>query len=208
MLAQKLRTLRRTRGLTLSQLAHAIGTSKQTISRYEKGIISNIPKEKIELLAHALEVTPSELMGWESDMLYERFENVLPIGTRRVPMLGQIACGEPILAEEEHESYMCVTDGIVADFCLRAVGDSMIGARIYDSDIVFIRKQEMVVNGEIAAVVINDEATLKRVYYYPDDEKLILSPENPRYEPLVFIGKELEGIQILGRAVAFQSVVR
>ena len=103
---------------------------------------------------------------------------------------------------------MSVGENIDADFCLRAVGDSMIGARIYDSDIVFIRKQTMVENGEIAAVVIDGEATLKRVYYFPEKAKLILSPENPKYEPLVFLGAELDEIQILGRAVAFQSVVR
>ena len=83
----------------------------------------------------------------------------------------------------------------------------MTGARIHDGDIVFIRQQSMVDNGNIAAVVINDEATLKRVYYYPDEGKLILSPENPKYAPMVYIGHELENIKILGKAVAFQSSV-
>ena len=83
----------------------------------------------------------------------------------------------------------------------------MIGARIYDGDIVFIRRQSSVDNGEIAAVIINDEATLKRVYFYPEESKLILSPENPRYAPLVYINAELDNIKILGKAVAFQSTV-
>ena len=83
----------------------------------------------------------------------------------------------------------------------------MMGARIFDGDIVFIRKQEAVDNGEIAAVIINDEATLKRVYYYPSEEKIVLSPENPRYAPLVYIRDELDTIKILGKAVAFQSIV-
>ena len=83
----------------------------------------------------------------------------------------------------------------------------MIGARIYDGDIVYIRSQNAVDNGEIAAVIINDEATLKRVYFYPEEEKLILSPENPRFAPLVYLGSELENIKILGKAVAFQSSV-
>ena len=116
--------------------------------------------------------------------------------------------GKPIFAEEEHESYMCVGEDITADFCLRAKGDSMIGARIFDSDIVFIQKTDTVENGEIAVVIVGDEATLKRVYYDPEKEKLILSPENPKYEPLVFIGSELQQIQILGRAIAFQSIIR
>ena len=74
-----------------------------------------------------------------------------------------------------------------------------------DGDIVFIREQPMVNNGEIAAVIIDDEATLKRVYYYPEKQKLMLVPENTKYEPLVYIGEELEQIRILGLAVAFQS---
>lgn len=208
MLGQRIHHFRRARGLTLLEVAEAVGTSKQTVSRYEKGIISNIPKEKIELLAKALSVTPAELMGWESESLYERYENLSPVGGKRIPILGEIACGKPIFAEEEHESYMCIGEDIQADFCLRAKGDSMIGARIFDSDIVFIQKTETVENGEIAVVIVGDEATLKRVYYYPEKEKLILSPENPKYEPLVFMGSELEQIQILGRAVAFQSVIR
>ena len=102
MLSKKLHSLRRARGLTLSELADAIGTSKQTISRYEKGIISNIPKEKIELLARALQVSPSELMGWEENL--DRYDNLLPLGTKRLPMLGRIACGKPIFAETEQAS--------------------------------------------------------------------------------------------------------
>jgi repressor LexA len=120
-------------------------------------------------------------------------------------MLGEIACGAPIFATEERGEFATVEGDLAADFCLRAHGDSMIGARIFDGDIVFIRSQSSVENGEIAAVIIDDEATLKRVYYYPTEGKLILSPENPRYAPLVFIGEELEHIRILGKAVAFQS---
>ena len=208
MIGKRLHELRLERGLTLLDVAKALGTSKQTISRYEKEIITNIPKEKIEQLAAVLSITPAELMGWESEALYERYDNLSRIGGKSLPILGEIACGKPIFAEEEHESYICVGESISADFCLRAKGDSMIGARIFDSDIVFIQKTDTVENGEIAAVIVGDEATLKRVYYYPEKEKLILSPENPRYEPLVFMGSELQEIQILGRAVAFQSVIR
>ena len=106
------------------------------------------------------------------------------------------------------EVFYSVSDDIDADFCLRAKGDSMTGARIYDGDIVFIRRQPTVENGEIAAVIIDNEATLKRVYFYKDKDKLVLSPENPAFEPLVYIGSELEEIRILGKAVAFQSIVR
>lgn len=204
MLGERLRALRKEKGLTLDALAEAIGTSKQTIHRYETGIIANIPHEKVAALAASLGVSPSELMGWGNE---ERYDNIRPISVKRLPVLGRIACGEPIYAEEEHESFAIAEGDIDADFCLVAKGDSMTGARIYDGDLVFIRSQEAVDNGEIAAVIINDEATLKRVYYYPDEEKLVLSPENPRYAPLVYVGHELERIKIIGKAVAFQSAV-
>ena len=203
MISANLKKIRKERGLTLEQLASILGTTRQTIHRYENGTINNIPEDKIRALASALGTSPSELMGWENAS--ESCSNVLPIRMKSIPMLGEIACGEPIYVTEEHESFCIADDGLDADFCLRAHGDSMIGARIYDGDTVFIRMQSSVDNGEIAAVIIEDEATLKRVYYYPDEEKLVLSPENPRYAPLVYVGDELDGVRILGKAVAFQS---
>ena len=207
MLANNLKKLRKEKRLTLEELATALGTSRQTIYKYENGIITNIPTEKIELLADLLGVTPAVLMGWGTDIKSYAEIGVMPISTKKLPILGSIACGEPIYASEEHESYAAADEKIDADFCLRASGDSMIGARIFDGDVVFIRAQDAVDNGEIAAVIINDEATLKRVYYYPNEEKLVLSPENPRYAPLVYVKDELDRIKIIGKAVAFQSSV-
>lgn len=206
MIGARLRELRKAQGMTLEELAMSIGTSKQTVQRYEKGVISNIPTEKIEALARALGTTPGSLLGWDGDD-YINIKGISPITTKKLPILGDIACGKPIYAEESHESYASADGSLDADFCLRAHGDSMTGARIYDGDIVFIRSQNSVDNGEIAAVIINDEATLKRVYYYPDEGKLILSAENPRYAPQVYINDELDTIKILGKAVAFQSSV-
>ena len=203
MIGNRLREIRKLRKYTLEDLARKIGTSKQTIQRYESGVIANIPREKIEALASALEVTPTALMGWESDIY--QFENIIPVSKTSFPVLGHISCGEPIYASEEHEGYVAAGMNLDASFCLIAKGDSMIGARIYDGDVVFIKSQSMVDNGEIGVVIINDEATLKRVYYYPDEEKLILMAENPRYAPFVYIGAELERIKIIGKAVAFQS---
>ncbi len=207
MLPNKLKELRRERRMTLEELAERIGTSRQTIHRYENGVISNIPPEKVVSLAEALGTTPAVLMGWEGGDMLGRYENIMPISTKSLPILGSIACGKPIYAEEEHESFAAAGRNLDADFCLRAVGDSMTGARIFDGDIVFIRSQSSVDNGEIAAVIINDEATLKRVYFYPDEGKLILSPENPKYAPLVYVNDELNEIKIIGKAVAFQSSV-
>lgn len=208
MLADKLKQLRREKRMTLEELADAVGTSKQTIHRYENGVITNIPPERVVAIAKALGTTPANLMGWESENFSTyNYNNVFPYSVKRVPILGDIACGNPIYAEEEHESFASADGKLDADFCLRAHGDSMTGARIHDGDIVFIRSQNVVDNGEIAAVIIDDEATLKRVYYYPEERKLVLTPENPRYAPLVYISEELETIKILGKAVAFQSMV-
>lgn len=204
--ANKLRELRKQKNITLDELAARVGTSKQTIHRYENGVINNIPPKKVEKLAVALGTTPSALMGWNESPA-PSYKNTVPLEIKKLPLLGKIACGHPIYAEEEHESYAAADARLDADFCLRAIGDSMIGARIFDGDTVFIRAQASVDNGDIAAVIINDEATLKRVYFYPDEEKLVLSPENPRYAPLVYVGSELESIKIIGKAVAFQSAV-
>ena len=123
-------------------------------------------------------------------------------------MLGEISCGKPIYADEDFETYIESSSNIQADFCLTAKGDSMIGARIHDGDIVFIREQPIVENGQVAAVIIDNEATLKRWYYYPEKKKLVLNPENPAYEPLVYIGEELDQVRCLGLAVSFNSKIK
>ena len=200
-------------GLTMADVAQSVGVSEATISRWESGDIANMKRDKIVSLAKALHVSPSFIMGWdepetEDIVSSNKYNNVFPIKTHKIPLLGDIACGEPIFASEDKESYVLAGTDIRADFCLRACGDSMINASIYDGDIVFIREQPMVEKGEIAAVIINDEATLKRVYYYPEQNKIILNPENPAYEPFVYVGEELNSIRILGKAIAFQSDVR
>ena len=151
-------------------------------------------------------------MGWEDEnelddlsILMEKYDNIRPIKLKRFPLLGEIACGQPIFADEDRESFIMADMDIRADFCLRAKGDSMINARIYDGDVVFIKEMPMVDNGDIAAVIIDDEATLKKVYYYPDKGKLVLYPENPDYEPFIYVGEELNTIRILSKAVYFMS---
>lgn len=208
MISEKIKALRKEKKMTLEALANAVGTSRQTVHRYESGVITNIPRDKVEALAKALDTTPAELMGWESERKIPSFNNIMPLSLHRLPLLGGIACGKPTFAEEEHDCYVSLVDGLGADFCLRAEGDSMEGAGIYDGDVVLIRAQSSVDNGAVAAVIINDEATLKRVYYYPDDAKLVLSPENNKYAPLVYSGEELKEVKILGQAIAFQSRVR
>ena len=192
-------------GLTLEEVGNYVGVGKSTVKKWETGYISNMRRDKISLLSKILQISPTELIGDYSDDIYSQFDNISPIRTQRIPLLGEIACGKPIYCDEDRESYVEVGADIRADFCLRAKGDSMIGARIMDGDIVFIRQQSIVENGEIAAVIIDDEATLKRVYYYKDSGKLILQAENPKYSPLIYEGEELNSIRILGKAIAFES---
>lgn len=129
----------------------------------------------------------------------------LPVTIRRVPLLGTIACGEPILAESDLDTFAVVGGAIECDFALRCQGDSMINARIYDGDVVFIKKQEFVDDGTIAAVLIDDEATLKRVYKLSDG-RIELRAENPLYKPIMVGGEgETRTFRVLGKAVAFQS---
>ncbi len=211
------------RGIRATDLARETGLSKARISQYVNG--RYIPKsDAILLLANVLKVSPLWLMGEEVPMNPEEDGNphtpdpttghslpgnVEPIHLHRYPMLGEIACGKPIFADEDRDGAYVTAAETTAHFTLTAKGDSMIGARIFDGDRVFIQKTEMVDNGEIAAVVVSDEeATLKRVYYYPDEARLVLASENPDYAPMVYRGEELDHIYILGRAVAFQARLR
>ena len=198
------------RGIRASELSLRTGLSKARISQYVNGKF--IPKsDAILLIAEVLGVSELWLMGKTANMnpttpeTIPCPENVSPLRLRRFPVLGEIACGLPVLAVEDTDGGYVTAADTHADFCLTAKGDSMIGARIFDGDEVFIQRTDVVENGEIAAVVVEGEATLKRVYYYPAEEKLVLAAENPAYPPLVFTGPELETIYILGRAVAFQS---
>ena len=192
------------RDVTASQISRATGISKSVLSMYLSGK-NEARQNNLYTLAVALNVTEPWLMGFDVPMERD-VHRVDAIEAQAVPLIGNIACGEPMQANEEFEAYVRVGARIDCDFCLRANGDSMIGARINDGDIVFIRKQSLVNNGEIAAVIIDDQATLKRVYL--ENNKLVLMAENPKYAPLIYVGEELNSIRILGKAVAFQSDVR
>ena len=204
----RVKELRKKSGYSQQKLAKILNVHQTAISQWETERTS--PDIDIaSKMAAVFGVSLDYLLGRE-EQDFMTVDNIFPMKTKKVPLLGDIACGEPIWAEEQRGEFVSVSvsDDIDADFCLRAKGDSMTGARIYDGDIVFIRRQPTVENGEIAAVIIDNEATLKRVYFYRDKNKLVLNPENPAYEPLVYIGSELEEIRILGKAVAFQSIVR
>ena len=178
--------------------------NKSDLSQYVSGKVEP-GQDKLFVLARALKVTEAWLMGYDEDSFSS--DNIIPLPkTRKVPLLGTIACGEPILAVESCDEFAEMPDDVHADFALKCKGDSMINARIFDGDIVYIRQQPDVENGEIAAVIIDGEATLKRVFKHKDS--LELRPENPVYSPLYYEGYELDCIRIIGKAVAFLSSVR
>lgn len=215
--SERFKLLRKERGLSQAALATELGFTKSSVNMYERG--DREPGlESLETIADFFNVDMDYLLG-KSDV-QNRFlytpasdaesvalpDNILPMpATYTVPLLGTIACGEPILAAENIEDNVDVPEHIHADFALRCKGDSMINARIHDGDIVYIRQQPTVNNGEIAAVLIGDEATLKRVYVYEDH--VVLQPENPAYEPLVYFKDAMQAVRILGKAVGFTSLL-
>ena len=205
-IGDRLRAAREAKGMTQEELGKACNTTKQTIFKYENGVVTNIPLDRLERMADILNVTPAYLMGWNTESI-SLPDNVTPISRfNKVPLLGEIACGEPILAEQNITDYVDAPGHINADYALVCHGDSMINAGIRDGDIVYIRKQETVNNGQIAAVLVGDEeATLKR--FYKVGNKVTLNAENPAYLPLIFAGEEIANIHIIGLAVAYTHVI-
>ena len=202
---ERIKEARKLRGMTQTELAEKIGMKFSAIHKYENGLVVNLKRDTIAALADALDVSPAWLMCMDDTPILP--SNIIPMpAMRKVPLVGSIACGTPILAEENLDGTVEAPDHVRADFALRCKGDSMINARIFDGDIVYIRQQESVEHGEIAAVLIGDEATLKRVYIY--DDCISLEAENPQYKPMVYRGEEMNNIRILGKAVAFTSVIR
>ena len=207
----RIRARREELNLSQDELAKRMGyKSRSTINKIELGI-NDVSQSKIVSFAEALDTTVGYLMGDNEnpnsrEVDIYKYNNVSPIKTKKFRMLGKIACGEPIYANEEYETFIEANANINADFCLTAKGDSMINARIFDGDVVFIKSQPDVENGEIAAVIIGEEVTLKRVYKYTN--RIELRPENPLYDVQNYENEKLEEIRILGKAVAFQSYVK
>lgn len=202
---ERIREAREAKDMSQEELGKACGTTKQTIYKYESGVVTNVPLDRIEKIADVLGVSAAYLVGWNEDIDFP--SNILPMpAMRKIPLVGTIACGTPILAEQNIECDVDIPEHIHADFALRCKGDSMINARIYDGDIVYIRSQPEVEHGEIAAVEIDGEGTLKRVYIFPD--QVVLQAENPLYEPRVYKGEQLADLRILGKAVGFTAQIQ
>ncbi len=206
-LYERIKSRREELGLSQEELAHRVGyKDRSSIAKIESGV-NDITQSKIAIFAKALETTTLWLMGdTEAPPAHKLPSNCLPLPrTVKKPRLGAIACGKPILAVENISEYDDVPITIHCDFTLLCKGDSMIDARIWDGDVVYIRQQPEVENGEIAAVRIGDEATLKKVYY--NGRRIILRACNPLYADMEYEGEELNDVEILGKAVAFSSMI-
>lgn len=201
----RIRQVRQEQDVTQQELADYIGVSKQAVYKYENNIVTNIPTDKVDAIAKRLKVSPAYLMGWEEQP--EPKKPTIPPGfepmpkMKKIPLIGSIACGEPITAIQNREGEIDAPENMQCDFALRCKGNSMIGAGIHDGDAVYIRIQPEVENGQIAAVRIGDEATLKRVYLHKD--YIELRPENPDYESIIRRREEMNDVHIEGRAVGY-----
>ncbi len=196
----------------MKEAARLLDMPYTTYVNYEKGLREPTSEVLIQL-AEFYDTSVDYIVGRSAlDCPVEHPElpllgNIIPMPEmRKIPLIGSIACGAPILAEEHIEEYIDIPRHVHADFALTCKGDSMINARIFDGDMVYIRQQNTVDNGEIAAVLIDGEATLKRVQLFEDH--ISLEPENPQYRPLVYWGEEMNSVRILGKAIAFTSAIR
>ena len=200
------------RGMKAADLSKKTKVAEGTISCYINGRYE-AKQNRVQVFAEALNVNPAWLMGYDVPMETESRYSVAPASRpippgcepmpkmKKVPLIGAIACGDPITAMENREGEIDVPEDIRCDFALRCKGNSMIGAGIHDGDAVYIRIQPEVENGQIAAVRIGDEATLKRVYLHTD--YIELRPENPDYESIIRRREEMNDVHIEGKAVGY-----
>lgn len=196
---ERIRARRIELGLTVEELAKKMGyKDKSSISKIENGK-ADIPQSKVIAFARALNTTTAYLMGIDTAKERSIPAGFQPLPKRdRIPRVGQIACGTPILAEENVEAYDEVPSDWHADFTLLCQGDSM-EPKIKDGDVVAIHSQPMVENGEVAAVLTDGEATLKRVFLF--DDHIELRAENPTFPTILRIGEDMNTITIEGKAV-------
>ncbi len=204
MFSVRLKQLRKERGLLQKDISQIFNVSMGAVGNWESG--NRIPdSETLSRIADYFRVSVDYLLGRDTPSESAgTVPGLIAVRKQKIPVLGEIACGKPIFADEDREVYVSVSEDLVCDYALIAKGDSML-PRIHDGDLVFIREMPVVENGRIAAVLIEDEATLKRVFFYPEKQKLMLVSDNPAWEPFLYVGEELQTVRILGLAVAAQT---
>lgn len=205
-IGSRIKAAREAKKMTQEELGAACGTTKQSIFKYETGVVTNIPLDKLEKIANVLDMSPATLMGWENSLEASRRlpSSTLPFNaSHKAPILGSIPAGYPVLALEDIEGYADIPYSDDENyFFLRVNGESMKNAGIHTGDLVLIRRQKCADDGQVVAARINgDEATLKR--YKRQGESVILIPENPEFEPRVVPIQDFEigDAEIIGVAL-------
>lgn len=211
-IGDKIRYQRKRLKLTQTELGEKLGVKTNAVSKWECGRVEDIPTSKIKAMSVLFGVPTSYLIDEEISYNENRDSplpsNVVPLPKmKKVPLVGQIACGTPILAEQNIEDYIDLPAHINADYALTCRGESMINIGIEDGDIVYIKQQEEVENGEVAAVMVgDDEATLKRFYY--EDGIVQLVAENSAIAPKVFVGEAINQVHVIGKALAYTHIIQ
>lgn len=194
-IGKRIAQIRRERGYNQEQLAEMSMLNRVTLARYETGAIEP-GAFALSRIADALGVSTDELL-----CRVDKLPPFIHIVKGAVPIVGEIACGKPIIAEQNIEGYAELPDGVTADFALRCKGDSMTPT-FQPGDLVLIRQQPEVAPGQIAAVGIDGEATLKR--FYKHENGIVLVADNPAYLPQVYpAGTD---VRVYGLAVGFVRV--
>ena len=202
-ISQRILSLIETKELSYGVLSEKTGIPKSVLQRYATGQTEKIPIDRLEAIAKALGTSTSYLIGWEDQPPIPASPNIHPLpAMKQWKVLGGTACGQPLFKPLEDASVLAPAD-IDADFVFQCVGDSMINARIFDGDTVFVKEGD-VPDGQIGVVRVGEEYTLKRIYHGTD--YLELRSENPMYLPIIIRGEQ-ENAEIVGRAVQFLSRV-
>lgn len=191
--------------ISYGELSSKTGIPKSALQRYATGQTEKIPIDRLETIAKAIGTTATYLMGWETEnhKTIPDAPNIRQLpAMKQWKVLGGTACGQPLFKPLEDASVLAPAD-IDADFVFQCVGDSMINARIFDGDTVFVKEGD-VPDGQIGVVRVGEEYTLKRIYHGAD--YLELRSENPMYPPIIIRGEQ-ENAEIVGRAVQFLSRV-
>lgn len=198
-IGKKLKDRRKELGLTLEEVASQLGITRQTLSRYENNKIYNIPIARLQSLAEILKIDTNTLLKKQNTDVIEIVDYT---PNNRIPILGHISAGLPLYAEENIEGY--IFSDIRHDgeyFALRVKGDSMNAAHIFEGNLLIVRKQDMIENGEIAVVLIDEEeATVKRFYCEGKTVTLMPQSTNPKHIPQIYDTTKVS-VRIVGKVI-------
>lgn len=196
-----MRSIREENKWSLEEMAQKLGTTKQALSKYERG--ERTPKITVAAKFASILGIPLEELAGADDFLPSNVVRITESNITKIPLIGSVAAGQPILADESYDVF--VDSPVKADYALRVTGDSM-EPTYYSDDILYIRQTPDVPDGKIAIVLIDDEACVKHVYHIPNG--VMLTSDNPAYQPMTFTWPEHDTIRVLGAVVGFTRMYK